>query len=147
MMIIAYDLPTFEIKQSTTRYFSIHKENSLGNSRVTTDSRIPHWCAHTSLQWRHNERDGISNYQPHNCLFNPLFRRRSKNTSKLRVTGLCVGNSPVIVKFLEQRASNAENVPFDDIIMMHSDNYWNHKQHSRNVASGIYNDCIYPWIQ
>ena len=38
-----------------------------------------------SLQWRHNELDGVSNRQPHDCLFNRLFRRRSKKTSKLRV--------------------------------------------------------------
>ena len=31
--------------------------------------------------------------QPHDCLLNRLFRRKSKKTSKLRVTGLCVGNS------------------------------------------------------
>ena len=36
--------------------------------------------------------------------------RRSKKTSKLRVTGLCVGNSPVPGEFPTQRASNAENV-------------------------------------
>ena len=29
------------------------------------------------------------------CLLKRLFRRRSKNISKLRVTGLCEGNSPV----------------------------------------------------
>ena len=48
-----------------------------------------------SLQWRHNERDGISNHQRIHCLLNCWFRRRSKKTSKLRVTGLCAGNSPV----------------------------------------------------
>ena len=37
-------------------------------------------------------------------------RRRSKKTSKLRVTGLCVGNLPVTGEFPAQRASNAENV-------------------------------------
>ena len=47
-----------------------------------------------SLHWRHNDHDGVSNHQPHGCLLNRLFRRRSKKTSKLRVTGLCVGNSP-----------------------------------------------------
>ena len=47
-----------------------------------------------SLQWHHNDHDGVSNHQPHSCLHNRLFRRRSKKTSKLRVTGLCVGNSP-----------------------------------------------------
>ena len=48
-----------------------------------------------TLQWRYNERDGVSNHQPHECLLNRLFRRRSKKTSKLRVTGLCAVNSPV----------------------------------------------------
>ena len=37
-------------------------------------------------------------------------RRRTKKTSKLRATGLCVRNSPIIGEFLAQRASNAENV-------------------------------------
>ena len=31
-----------------------------------------------SLQWRHNERDGVSNHRRIDCLLNPLFRRRSK---------------------------------------------------------------------
>ena len=39
-----------------------------------------------------------------------LFGRRSKKTSKLRVTGLCAGNSPVPGEFPAQMASNAENV-------------------------------------
>ena len=38
------------------------------------------------LQWRHNERDCVWNHQSHHC----LFRRRSKKTSKLRVTGLYI---------------------------------------------------------
>ena len=63
-----------------------------------------------TFQWRHNERDGVSNHQPHDCLLNRLFRHRSKETSKLRVTGLCEGNSPVTGEFIAQRASNAENV-------------------------------------
>ena len=37
-------------------------------------------------------------------------RRRSQKTSKLRVTGLCAGNSPVTGEFPAQRASNVENV-------------------------------------
>ena len=38
------------------------------------------------------------------------FRRRSKKTSKLRVTGLCAGISPVIGEFPAQMASKAKNV-------------------------------------
>ena len=67
-------------------------------------------CLQPALQWRHNGRDGVSNHQLHDCLLNRLFRRRSKKTPKLRVTGLCVGNSPVIGEFPAQKASNAENV-------------------------------------
>ena len=49
----------------------------------------------TTLQWRHNGLDCVSNHQPHHCLFNRLFGRRTKKTSTFRVTGLCAGNSPV----------------------------------------------------
>ena len=63
-----------------------------------------------SLQWRNNGHDGVSNHQPHDCLLNRLFRRRSKKISKFRVTAICEGNSPVIGEFPTQRASDAENV-------------------------------------
>ena len=38
--------------------------------------------------------------------------------AKLRVTGLCEGNSPVTGEFPVQRASDAENVPIWDVIMI-----------------------------
>ena len=63
-----------------------------------------------SLRWRHNDHAGVSNRQPHGCLLNRLFRRKSKKTSKLRVTGLCAGNSPGTGEFPAQMASYAENV-------------------------------------
>ena len=63
-----------------------------------------------TLQWRHNGRDSISNHQPHGCLLKGLFRRRSKKTWKLHVTGLCAGNSPGTGEFPAQMASNTENV-------------------------------------
>ena len=63
-----------------------------------------------ALQWRHNRRDSVSNHQPHDCLLNRLFRRRSKKTSKPRVTGLCLGNSPGTGEFAAQMASYAENI-------------------------------------
>ena len=63
-----------------------------------------------TLRWRHNGNDSVSNHQPHHCLINRLFRRISKKTSKLRVTGLCAGNSPETGEFPAQMASNAENV-------------------------------------
>ena len=52
-----------------------------------------------SLQWGHNGRYSVSNHQPHDCLLNHLFRRRSNKTSKFRVTGLCAGNSTLTGEF------------------------------------------------
>ena len=85
---------------STTHKWDIKQKSSKTGCRRTVDT----------LQWRHNGRDSVSNHQPHDCLLNRLFRRRSKKTSKLRVTGLCDGNSPGTGEFPAQRASHAENV-------------------------------------
>ena len=67
-------------------------------AKLQTDS----W---NSLQWRHNGLDSVSNHLPNDCLLNRLFRRRSKKKTKLRVTGLCAGNSPGIGEFPAQMAS------------------------------------------
>ena len=63
-----------------------------------------------TLRWCHNGHDSVSNHQPHTCFLNRLFRLRSKKTSKLHVTGLCVGNSLEASEFPAQMASNAESV-------------------------------------
>ena len=81
-----------------------------------------HFILHT-LQWRHNGRDGVSNHQPHDCLLNCQFRRRSKKTPKLCVTGLCVGNSPGTGEFPAQMASNAEYVSI----------WWHHHDAKRTL--------------
>ena len=65
---------------------------------------------HVSLQWCHNEHDGVSNHRHFDCFHNHLFRRRSKKISKLRITGLCEGNSQVTGEFQAQGASYVENV-------------------------------------
>ena len=56
----------------------------------------------------------------------PFIQARSKKTSKLRVTGLCEGNSPVTGEFPAQGASNAENVSI----------WWRHHV-LHNVITGI----------
>ena len=66
----------------------------------------------------------VSNHQPVDCLFSRLFRRRSRTTSKPRVTGLCAVNSPVNVEFPAQMASDAENVSI----------WWRHHE-------SCYSDC------
>ena len=69
------------------------------NSFVATEEAS---IQHFPLRWRHNDHAGVSNHQPHGCLLNRLYRRTSKKTSKLRVTGLCAVPA--------QMASYAENV-------------------------------------
>ena len=90
-----------------------------------------------SFKWRHRERDGVSNPQPHDCLLNRLFRCRPKKTSKLRVTGLCVGISQVTCEFAAQRVSNAENVS----ILMTSSWLWQ-RQDTASVWITIPNSHI-----
>ena len=65
----------------------------LGHIQIGQMSRYV--AAKPSLKWHHDECNGLSNHQPRDCLLNCLFRHRSKKISKLRVIGLCVGNSPV----------------------------------------------------
>ena len=85
---------------------AVHWYLNLILSSVQSIARV---CRCT-LQWRHNDHDGVSNHQPSDCLLNRLSRRRSNKTSKLRVTGLCAGNSPVTGEFPAPKASSAENV-------------------------------------
>ena len=96
-----------------------------------------------SLQWRHNERDGVSNQRRVDGLLNRLIRRRSKKTSKLRVTGLCEGNSQVAGEFPSQRANNAEN---GSIWWRHHDTEHIHIYihiHMDTVLFGILLFCLY----
>ena len=67
---------------------------------------------------RRHKHYGVPNHQPHGCLLNRLFRRRSKKTSKLRVTGLCVGNSLGPVNSPHKGAVTRRMFPFDDVIMI-----------------------------
>ena len=68
----------------------------------------------------HNGHDSVSNHQPRHCLLSILFMRRSKKTSKLRVTGLCVGNSPGPVNSPRKGPVTRKMFPFDDVIMLKS---------------------------
>ena len=72
---------------------------------------------HHTLQWRHNERDGVSNYQRFECLFNRLFRRRSKKTSNLRVTDFVRGIIRSPVTSPHKGPAMRKMFPFDDVIM------------------------------
>ena len=86
---------------------------------------------HSSLPWRHNGSDGVSNNQSDDCLLNRSCRFRSKKTLKLLVTGFCEWTSLVIDEFPTQMASNAENVS----------TWWRH--HVDSTIAGV---CVW-WLQ
>ena len=70
-----------------------------------------------TLQWRHNERNGISNHQPHDCLLNPLFKVQIKENIKApRHWPLC-GEFTGDWWIPSTKGQNAKNFPFDDVIM------------------------------
>ena len=51
------------------------------NTILCLSKRNNRWEFHypcIPLRWRHNEHDGVSNHQPHDCLLNRLFGLRSK---------------------------------------------------------------------
>ena len=85
----------------------------------------PSWDPLTfvTLQWSHNGQHGVSYHRRLYCLHNRLFRRRSKQTSKLCLTGLCevIGEIPV------PRASNAENVSI----------WWRHHELDRPAVASV----------
>ena len=80
---------------------------------VGTDYGYPSsWRTTTSLHWRHNGHDVVSNHQHHHYLLNRVFRRRSK-------TG----------ELFPQMANNAENVSIwwrHHVFMLNSQHhgYW-----------------------
>ena len=103
-----------------------------GGTRIIGHPRpfvVRHFQLHflEPLQWRYNGRDGVSNHRRLGCLLNRLFRLKSrpKKTSKLCVTGLCEGNSPVTGEFPTQRASNADYVSI----------WWRH--HARQCVTWV----------
>ena len=89
-----------------------------------------------TLQWRCNERDGVSNHQLHDCLLNRMFRCRSKKASKPSDTVLCEGNSPVTDEFPAQRASNVENVSI----------WWRHHEFINVISISMITQSTRKWL-
>ena len=75
---------------------------------------------HDLLRWRHNEHDGVSNHQPHDCLRNRWFRCRLRETSKFRVIDIV--RWPV--NSLHKWPVTRKMFPFGDVIM-HWPEKWN----------------------
>ena len=140
---MAYYTEVFIIRRFKITQFHTQHRNNIRRTEIRR-TKLRHVTCHdlmvepccvslcVSLQWRHDGRDRVSNHQPHDCLLSRLFRRRSKKTSKLRVTGLCAGNSPGTGEFPAQMTSNAENVSI----------WW---RHHVVYTNGSYS-CLSGWL-
>ena len=71
-----------------------------------------------SLQWRHNECDGVSNHQPHDCLLNRLFRRRSKKISISASLAYVRGIHRSLVNSPHKGPVTWKMFSFDEVIML-----------------------------
>ena len=109
--------------------------------RNTVENATQQWQRQNMLHWRHNDydgvsnhHDGISNHQPHDCVLNRLFRRRSKkhksSVSLAFVWGIhrCPVNSP------HKSTVTRKIFPFDDVIMIRT--HWTYKWHPLSHSTG-----------
>ena len=64
-----------------------------------------------TLQWRHNERDGVSNHQPHDCLLDQKTHQSSASLAFVREIHRWPTNSP------DKEPVTRKMIPFDDVIM------------------------------
>ena len=110
-----------------------HRAGSCRKSASTTHSMhssLTHWpqgdvdviwkmwfSSTFPVQWRHNERDGVSNHRRHDCLLKRLLVCRSKKTSKLCGTALCEWNPLMTSGSLYRGPVTRKMFPFDDFIM------------------------------
>ena len=113
---IYIDDPVMSIMDSLTRQ-GIRLWYLCACSLITYLYRViemKHW----SLQWRHDERDGVLNHRRLHWLLNRFSRRRSKKTSKIRVTDLRVtGLHRWPIDSPHKGPLTRKMLPFDDVIM------------------------------
>ena len=79
-----------------------------------------YWClSHIPLQWRHNECDGVSNHQPHDCLLNRLFGRSQRKHQSSATLAFVWGIHRSPVNSPHKESVTRKMFPFDDVIMQY----------------------------
>ena len=69
-----------------------------------------------TLHWCHNDRDDVSNHQPHDCLLSRLFRRRSKKRQSSASLAFVRGIHRWPVNSPHKGPVTRKMFPFDDVI-------------------------------
>ena len=93
-----------------------------------------------SLQWRHIEHDDVSNRRRLDGSLNPLFRRRSNKTSKLRALAFVGGIHGWLMNSYHKGPVKRKMFPFDDLIMVNSyyEKFTAYPTYHLNVASFVF---------
>ena len=97
---------------------------------------LTYQCDTSTLQWRQNGRDGVSNHQPIDCSLNSLFKAQIKKNINASCTGLCEGNSPLTDEFPVQGASNPENVSI----------WWRHHESADAIIWAYTHEISKPYV-
>ena len=87
----------------------IRIEQSTSHCLIWTNTA---WFNDSSLRWRHNGHDGVSNHQPHHCLltvYSGADQRKHQSSASLAFMRR-IHRGPVARKMFS----------FDDVIMMHA---------------------------
>ena len=71
-----------------------------------------------SLRWRHNDHASVSNHQPHGCLLNRLFRRKSKKHQSSASLAFVREIHRGPVNFPHKWPVTRKMFPSDDVIML-----------------------------
>ena len=70
-----------------------------------------------TLRWRHNGRDDVSHHQPHDCVLNRLFRRRSKKHQSSVSLAFMREIPRTLVHSPHKWPVTRKMFPFDDVII------------------------------
>ena len=83
--------------------------------------RMHVWCqfgdSGWTLLWSHNERDGVSNHQPHDCLLNRLFKAQIKEHQSSGSLPFVRGIHRWTVNSPHKGPVTRKMLPLDDVIM------------------------------
>ena len=117
----------------------IYRSATIESSHVALSIQSTNDKNKCSLQWRHNGRDSVSNHRRLDCLLICLLRCRSKKTSKLLVTDICEGKSPM--NSPHKGPVTRKMFPFGDFIMYCRNSHihaWYMSPHTHKTHSLIY---------
>ena len=107
-------LPQLKLRNSVSCMFLLSSWDEKSLSDLLSQQMVSQSMA---LRWRHNGRVSVSNHQPHDCLLNRLFRRRSKKDQSSASLAFVWGIHRGPVNSPHKWPVTRKMFSFDDVIM------------------------------